>query len=92
MPIQFVEPTGVGTGGGGEAPLSEKRVASTLVTPPPLFMVHLSLPCPQYIPYSVAKLPRMCPPPIFKYVATPLEPVTNQSLEKAILKLCYGMI
>ena len=40
---------------GCQAPRLEKRGASTLFgPPPPLFMVHLSLPCPQYINLSAA--------------------------------------
>ena len=47
--------TGLGTGGGARgAPLGKKGGQHPICPPPPLFMVHLYLPCPQYISLSAA--------------------------------------
>ena len=45
--------TGVGTGG-ARPPTRKKEGPAPYLAPLPLFMVHLSLPCPQYINLSAA--------------------------------------
>ena len=43
-------------GGGAGPPLGKKGGPAPYLPPPPLFMVHLSLPCPQYINLSANTL------------------------------------